>query len=68
MKNLTLRQWLDLERGRVTTLSNELQKHHSWISNIANGRKKAPLATALQISKLTKNQVSIEAISNAYKK
>ncbi|PIT60776.1 helix-turn-helix domain-containing protein [Snodgrassella alvi] len=63
----TLRQWLDEKRGRVKFLADQLQKHYSWVSQIANGNRKAPLDTAIKISELTGNAVSVESIAKAYK-
>lgn len=65
---LTLRDWLKQERGRLKKMSEELNINYSWISQIASGKKKAPLETAIKISAYTNNEVTIEAISAAYKK
>lgn len=68
MKNqYTLKQWLEEEKGRVKWLAEQLETHYSWVSQIARGYKKAPLATAIKISKLTNYAVSPEMINSAYK-
>ncbi|MFD1246120.1 hypothetical protein [Paralysiella testudinis] len=63
----TLRMWLDEKRGRLTRIAKGLNKHYTWVSQIANGQKKAPLDTAIKIAELTNNEVSIQAIARAYK-
>lgn len=68
MSNYTLRDWLRKERGRLKRMSVALEINYSWISQIASGKKKAPLDTAIKISAYTNNEVTVEAISAAYKK
>ncbi len=48
-------------------MAETLGINYSWISQIASGRKKAPLDTAIKISAYTNNEVTVEAISKAYK-
>ena len=48
-------------------MAETLDINYSWISQIASGRKKAPLDTAIKISAYTNNEVTVEAISKAYK-
>ncbi|WP_066570619.1 transcriptional regulator [Snodgrassella sp. CFCC 13594] len=67
-ENFTLREWLNEERGRVSKIARALDKHYSWVSQIANGNKKAPLETAVLISELTGKSVSVESIAKAYRK
>lgn len=68
MEHYTLKEWLSQRRGRLKQMAEELGVHYSWISQIASGTKKAPLETALKISAFTNNEVTVEAISAAYKK
>lgn len=68
MELLTLKDWLHQKRGRLKEMSEALEINYTWISQIASGKKKAPLATALKISAFTKNEVTVEAINAAYKK
>ena len=63
----TLQQWLRERRGRLKEMAETLDINDSWISQIASGRKKAPLDTAIRISAYTNNEVTVEAISKAYK-
>lgn len=67
MSKYTLQQWLKQQRGRLKEMAEALDINYTWISQIANGRKKAPLETAIKISAYTKNQVTVEAIAKAYK-
>ena len=67
MSERTLQEWLRQRRGRVTTMAKDLDINYTWISQIASGRKKAPLETAIKISAYTKNEVTVEAIAKAYK-
>ena len=39
----TLKEWLSMEKGRVKYIARQLNTHYSWISQIANGYRKAPL-------------------------
>lgn len=66
-KEYTLRAWLNEKRGRLTFVAKSLDKHYTWVSQIANGQKKAPLDTAIKISELTDNAVSVHSIAKAYK-
>ena len=66
MPQYTLREWLQTERGRLKKMAEDLEINYSWISQIASGRKKAPLETAIRISAYTNGEVSIEAINAAY--
>ncbi|MFS6937883.1 hypothetical protein [Neisseria animaloris] len=63
----TLQEWLKQERGRLSRMADDLEINYSWISQIASGKKKAPLETAIRISEYTKNEVTIQEISAAYK-
>ena len=67
MSERTLQEWLRQRRGRVTTMAKDLDINYTWISQIASGRKKAPLETAIRISEYTNNEVPVEAIAKAYK-
>lgn len=67
MSEYTLQQWLRAKRGRLKEMADTLDINYTWISQIASGRKKAPLETAIKISAYTKNEVTVEAISKAYK-
>lgn len=64
----TLKEWLSMEKGRVKYIARQLNTHYSWISQIANGYRKAPLETAVRISELTGYVVSVKSIADAYKK
>lgn len=64
--SITLRTWLKQERGRLTKMANALELNYSWISQIASGKKKAPLETAIRISAFTQNEVTVETINAAY--
>ena len=64
--SITLRTWLKQERGRLTKMANALELNYSWISQIASGKKKAPLETAIRISTFTQNEVTVETINAAY--
>lgn len=63
---MELKTWLKESRGRQTALANHLGKSYSWIYQIANGQKKAPLETAIKIAQFTNNCVSIESIYETY--
>mgnify|MGYP000995388548 CR=1 FL=1 len=63
---VTLKAWLSQERGRLTKMANTLGVNYSWLSQIASGKKKAPLETAIRISEFTQNEVTIEIINSAY--
>lgn len=65
---ITLKTWLQQERGRLTQMATALGVNYSWISQIASGKKKAPLETAIRISAFTKNEVTVEAINAAYQR
>ncbi|MDO4997345.1 MAG: helix-turn-helix transcriptional regulator [Neisseria sp.] len=67
MNPYTLRDWLQQRRGRLKEMAEALEINYSWISQIASGRKKAPLETAIRISAYTNNEVTVEAIAAAYK-
>lgn len=67
MSEYTLQEWLKQRRGRVTEMAKDLDINYTWISQIASGRKKAPLETAIKISAYTQNEVTVEAIAKAYK-
>ncbi|ASK27138.1 hypothetical protein BG910_04745 [Neisseria chenwenguii] len=67
MSKYTLQEWLKQRRGRVTEMAKDLNINYTWISQIASGRKKAPLETAIKISAYTQNEVTVEAIAAAYK-
>ena len=64
--SITLRTWLKQERGRLTKMANALELNYSWISQIASGKKKAQLETAIRISAFTQNEVTVETIKAAY--
>lgn len=66
MVDKTLKEWLKEERGRMSALARFLNVHYSWISHIAEGRRRAPLETAIQIAEFTNNEVSITNIASAY--
>ncbi|MCX8749950.1 helix-turn-helix transcriptional regulator [Snodgrassella sp. B3088] len=63
----TLLEWLSQERGRVKFLANKLDKHYTWVSQIAHGHRKAPLETAIKIAEFTNHAVTVESIAVAYK-
>ena len=67
MEECTLQEWLKKRRGRLKEMAESLDINYTWISQIASGRKKAPLETAIKISAYTKNEVTVEAIAKAYK-
>ncbi|PSJ81225.1 hypothetical protein [Neisseria iguanae] len=67
MSEYTLHDWLKQQRGRLKAMSEALGINYTWISQIASGRKKAPLETAIKISAYTNNEVTVEAIAKAYK-
>ena len=67
MEECTLQEWLKQRRGRLKEMAESLDINYTWISQIASGRKKAPLETAIKISAYTKNEVTVEAIAKAYK-
>lgn len=67
MSEYTLQEWLKQRRGRVTEMAKDLDINYTWISQIASGRKKAPLETAIKISAYTQNEVTVKAIAKAYK-
>ncbi len=67
MDECTLQDWLQQKRGRLKAMSEKLNINYTWISQIASGRKKAPLDTAIKISAYTNNEVTVEAIAKAYK-
>ncbi|WP_049222686.1 helix-turn-helix domain-containing protein [Neisseria sicca] len=67
MRECTLQEWLKQRRGRLKEMSEALKINYTWISQIASGRKKAPLETAIKISAYTNNEVTVEAIAKAYK-
>ena len=57
----TLQQWLRERRGRLKEMAETLDINYSWISQIASGRKKAPLDTAIKISALPINKPARES-------
>ena len=67
MEECTLQEWLKQRRGRLKEMAESLDINYTLISQIASGRKKAPLETAIKISAYTKNEVTVEAIAKAYK-
>lgn len=62
----TLREWFHQKRGRAAEMSRALDINYSFLLQIASGKKRAPLATALEISAYTNNEVSVDAINAVY--
>ena len=67
MKEKKKKKSFKKRRGRLKEMAESLDINYTWISQIASGRKKAPLETAIKISAYTKNEVTVEAIAKAYK-
>ena len=62
----TLREWLRQERGRATRMANELNINYSFLMQIASGKKRALLDTAIRIEAYTNQEVSIETLNATY--